>query len=119
MYCTYFCRVVFLVSLSVLIVLVFAAAQYMLETTMMAESPRSLIHEEDSMSDSDEESQEADTALSSEAISTVIDRQASKESKATTKQGVLFSRSTVSLPIHAKVAAAKKQASSSKVMLCD
>ena len=80
-----------------------------METTCLAESPRSTIEEEGSISNEEADGTSTPRSLAADATSTVIDVKPSAESKANIKQGVMFSRSTDSLPIHAKASIAKKQ----------
>ncbi len=89
-----------------------------METTCLAESPRSTIEEEGNVSNEEADGTPSPRSFAADATSTVIDVKPSAESKADIKQGVMFSHSTGSLPIHAKASTAKKQAFSySKVAI--
>ena len=80
-----------------------------METTCLAESPRSTTEEEGNVSNEEADGTPSPRSFAADATSTVIDVKPSAESKANVKQGVLFSGLTGSLPIHAKASTAKKQ----------
>ena len=80
-----------------------------METTCLVESPRSTIEEEGNVSNEEADGTPTPRSFAADFMSTVIDVKPSAESKANVKQGVMFSRSTDSLPIHTKTSTAKKQ----------